>query len=101
MTTNILNSRVVQSVTRDTHITRLLIILGAIVLFFAVVKTQSFLNLRTWQSMAIQFPEFGLLALGVMLTMMTAGIDLSVVGIANMTSIGAAVLMLSLTPPDA
>ena len=101
MTTNILNSRVVQSVTRDSHITRLLIILGAIVLFFAVVKTQSFLNLRTWQSMAIQFPEVGLLALGVMLAMMTAGIDLSVVGIANMTSIGAAVLMLSLTPPDA
>ncbi len=101
MTTNILNSRVVRSITRDTHITRLLIILAAIFLFFAVVKTGSFLNLRTWQSMAIQFPEFGLLALGVMLTMMTSGIDLSLVGIANMTSIGAAVLMLSLAPPDA
>lgn len=101
MTTNILNSRAVRAVTRDTHLTRLLVMLVAIVAFFLIVRTESFLNLRTWQSMAIQFPEFGLLALGVMLTMMTAGIDLSVVGIANMTAIGAAVLMLSLAPEGA
>lgn len=101
MTSNILNSRAVRSITRDAHLTRLLVMLVAIIAFFAILKPQAFLNLRTWQSMAIQFPEFGLLALGVMLTMMTAGIDLSVVGIANMTSIGAAVLMLSLAPADA
>ena len=101
MTTNILNSRAVRSLTRDAHLTRLVAMLVVIVGFFLIVRTDSFLNLRTWQSMAIQFPEFGLLALGVMLTMMTAGIDLSVVGIANMTAIGAAVLMLSLAPAGA
>ncbi|MEA4945008.1 MAG: ABC transporter permease [Propionicimonas sp.] len=88
--------RALRAITRDTHLTRLILLLIAIFLFFTIIKTGSFLNLRTWQSMAIQFPEFGLMALGVMLTMMTGGIDLSVVGIANMTSIGAAVIMLSL-----
>jgi len=101
MTSNILTARPVRAVTRDSHLVRLLVMLVAIVTLFAIVRPESFLNLRTWQSMAIQFPEYGLLALGVMLTMMTAGIDLSVVGIANMTSIGAAVLMLSLAPEGA
>ena len=94
-------TRSLRELTRDTHITRLLIILGALVLVFALVKTEGFLNVRTWQSMAIQFPEFGLMALGVMLAMITGGIDLSVVGIANMTSIAAAVVMLSLAPAGA
>ena len=37
--------------------------------------------------MAGQFPEYGLMALGGMLCMITGGIDLSVVGTANMASI--------------
>jgi len=87
-----------KTITKDTHLTRLIAIFILIFAFFAIVKTGPFLSLRTWQAMAIQFPEFGVMALGVMLTMMTGGIDLSVVGVANMTSIGAAVLMLHLAP---
>lgn len=107
MSTNVTSARrakpseAFRAFTRDTHLTRLVIILILVFAFFAILKTGTFLNLRTWQSMAIQFPEFGLMALGVMLTMMTGGIDLSVVGIANMTSIGAAVLMLTLAPKGA
>lgn len=96
-----MNSKSLRVLTRDTHLARLVIILITLFLFFAIVKTEGFLNIRTWQSMAIQFPEFGLMALGVMLTMITGGIDLSVVGIANMTSIGAAVVMLSMVPRGA
>jgi simple sugar transport system permease protein len=101
MWANLTESKPWRAVTRDTNITRLVTILLALVLIFAIVKTEAFLNLRTWQSMAIQFPEFGLMALGVMLTMITGGIDLSVVGVANMTSIGAAVVMLSIAPRGA
>lgn len=86
---------------RDAQVYRLLLILLLITFFFGVVKPDGFLQLRTWQAMAFQFPEFGLMALGVMLTMITGGIDLSVVGIANMTSIGAAVIMLSMVPDGA
>src|SRR5690606_6587817 len=39
--------------------------------------------------------------LGVMLTMVIGGIDLSVVGIANMTAIGSALLMLQIAPAGA
>ncbi len=87
----------VELLRRDPHITRLWTILIALVLFFAIVRTGPFLSGRTWQAMAVQFPEFGLMSLGVMLTMITAGIDLSVVGIANMTGITAATIMLSMT----
>lgn len=82
----------------DPHVTRLAAVLVVLLIFFALVKSKNFFSLPTWQSMAIQFPEFGLMALGVMLTMVIGGIDLSVVGVANMTAIASATLMLSIAP---
>jgi simple sugar transport system permease protein len=99
--TTLLRSGPLRALTRDTHLTRLMVMLLVLIAFFAIFKTEGFFNLLTWQSMAIQFPEFGLMALGVMLTMVTAGIDLSVVGVANMASIGAAVVMLGMAPKGA
>lgn len=99
MTTESFLRRPLLWIGRDQHIVRLWGILAALVVFFTLVQTNSFLSLRTWQSMAVQFPEFGIMALGVMLAMITGGIDLSVVGIANMTSITAATVMLTLVPP--
>jgi simple sugar transport system permease protein len=93
--------RLTTVVRRDPHVSRLVMILAALLLLFLILKPRNFTNIATWTSMAVQFPEFGLMALGVMLTMLTGGIDLSVVGIANMTSIVAAVVMLSLVPPEA
>ncbi|EAR23668.1 ABC sugar transporter, inner membrane subunit [marine actinobacterium PHSC20C1] len=87
--------------TRDPHVTRLGVILVLLLGFFALVKTDNFFGLATWQSMAVQFPEFGLMALGVMLTMIIGGIDLSVVGVANMTAIGSATLMMTIAPEGA
>ncbi len=81
---------------RDPHVTRLVVILVSLLLLFLALKPDNFTNVATWNSMAVQFPEFGLMALGVMVTMITGGIDLSVVGIANMTSIIAATIMLTL-----
>lgn len=101
MTTNTLASRIVATGKRDSHVTRLIVLFLIIVVFFALIKPEGFTSMRTWQSMGFQFPEFGLMALGVMLAMITGGIDLSVVGIANMASISAAVLMLSMTPEGA
>ncbi|HAK45134.1 MAG TPA: sugar ABC transporter permease [Spirochaeta sp.] len=45
------------------------------------------------QSMASQFPEFGLLALAMMMAMITGGIDLSVVSISNFTGVIAALIL--------
>lgn len=53
----------------------------------------NFLSLANLNSMGSQFPEFGLLALAVLPTMISGGIDLSVVAIANLSSIVAALLL--------
>lgn len=53
---------------KDTYMTRLVLVLILLLIFFAIIKPGAFFAPRTWQSMAVQFPEFGLMALGVMLT---------------------------------
>src|SRR3546814_6181922 len=57
------------------------------------VATPNFLTFGTLNSMGFQFPEFGLLALAVLPTMISGGIDLSVVAIANLAAIVAAVVL--------
>lgn len=85
---------------KDSYMARLVIVFLLLLIFFAAVRPGPFFAVRTWQSMAVQFPEFGLMSLGVMFTMFTAGIDLSVVAIANVTGICAALtLRATLTGP--
>ncbi|MCG6567826.1 ABC transporter permease [Tessaracoccus sp. ZS01] len=100
-TATVSTSRRRARVTRDAHLIRLFGILIALTAFFLIVKTDAFISVGTWQSMGVQFPEYGLMALGVMLTMITGGIDLSSVGIANMTAIAAASIMLTMAPAGA
>lgn len=85
--------------TRDVHITRLLVIMIAwlLILFITVPK---FFRVITFQTMFSQFPEYGLMALGVMLTMITGGIDLSVVGVANFTGITMGMLLKIMVTAD-
>lgn len=78
---------------RDPYVTRLLVLLAVLMVFFAAVRPSQFFGLRTWSSMAAQFPEFGIMALGVMITMFTAGIDLSMVSVANLTGICTAIML--------
>ena len=71
----------------------------AIVIFvgMALLSPDRFLSVQNLTSMAFQFPEFAILALAMTVTMLTGGIDLSVVGIANMTAIIAAMILTSVT----
>jgi len=52
-----------------------------------------FLTIRNYQSMFSQIPEFGFLAIAMMLAMLTGGIDLSVVATANLAGIAAALFL--------
>jgi len=61
----------------------------------SVFLPDKFLRLANFQSMASQFPEYGLLALGIMLAMITGGIDLSVVSIANLSGVAGAMVLAS------
>lgn len=53
----------------------------------AIFLPNRFLTLINFRSMALQFPEYGLLALGIMLAMLTGGIDLSLVSIVSLSGV--------------
>lgn len=85
---------------RDVHISRLTLLMLAWLIFMAATKFGKFFTSVSLQTMLSQFPEFGLMALGVMLCMVTGGIDLSVVGVANFTSISMGILLKRMAAPD-
>lgn len=85
---------------RDRHISRLILMMVAWAVFMAITRFDKFYTLINFQTMASQFPEFGLMALGIMVCMITGGIDLSTVGVANLTSILMAMLMKSMVDAE-
>jgi simple sugar transport system permease protein len=85
-------------INRDPNLTRLFIILLLVYITMASLSPRVFLSFDGLSSMAFQFPEFGILALAMMITMISGGIDLSIVGIANLTSIIAAMIMVNFIP---
>ena len=78
---------------KDRHIARLVIMMVLWLAFMAITRFSKFYSIANFQTIAGKFPEFGLMSLGAMLCMITGGIDLSSVGIANMTSILMALFM--------
>ena len=77
---------------------RLAIITFAVFALMAFLSPDRFLSEGNLISMAFQFPEFAILALAMTLTMMTGGIDLSVVGVANLSAVVAATVLASVVP---
>ena len=78
------------------EVCRLLVITVLWLLFMSVTQAKKFYTGANFNTMAGQFPEYGLMALGGMLCMITGGIDLSVVGTANITSILSVMLLTGL-----
>ncbi|MFM7175157.1 MAG: ABC transporter permease [Caldilinea sp.] len=89
--------RPVWSLAGDSQPLRLLAITLLIFVGFSLVLGDKFFSIRNLQSMAVQFPEFGILAFAIMITMLTGGIDLSIVGTANLSAIAAALLLTRLS----
>lgn len=59
-----------------------------------------FLTIRNFQSISSQIPEFGFLAIAMMLAMLTGGIDLSVISTANLAGIAAALILTKFSIPQ-
>jgi simple sugar transport system permease protein len=72
---------------------RLAIIAVAVFALMAALSPDRFLSAQNLTSMAFQFPEFAILALAMTIAMMTGGIDLSVVGVANLSAVVAATIL--------
>jgi simple sugar transport system permease protein len=65
----------------------LIIALAGIIILMGSLTGTSFFKSNNIQTMAFQMPELGILSLAMMITMLTAGINLSIIASANLTSI--------------
>ncbi|MGH3584451.1 MAG: ABC transporter permease, partial [Mycobacterium sp.] len=66
---------------------RMLVLLVVAFVFFATLRPSIFLSSLNLQNLALAAPEIGVLAIAMMLAMLTGGIDLSLVNIANLSAI--------------
>lgn len=81
-------------------VTRMLVILLAAFAFFTVLQPAVFLNPVNLQNISIASPEIGVIAIAMMLAMLTGGIDLSLIAIANMSAITITTLYSTLAAED-
>lgn len=81
-------------VMKDRNFMRLLIVFVAVFAICSLLQGTKFLNLDNFSSMFKQFPEYGLLAIGIGMALLIGGIDLSAVYLANLSSIVAGLFVL-------
>lgn len=72
---------------KNSNLFQLLFITTLIFITMSVLNPEKFLRYYNFDSIAFSFPELGLLSVAMMVAMLTGGIDLSVVGIANFAAV--------------
>jgi simple sugar transport system permease protein len=82
----------------DKNVVRLFFVFIGVFILMGALKPKLFLQSGNFISMATQFPEYGIMAIGVSLTMIAGGIDLAVVSTANLSAIIAAKYLLAAVP---
>lgn len=88
-----MNTRTLTRSKMDGTTKRLLVILLFFLVVACVTKPANFMNLGNFQSIGKQLAEYGLMTLGVGVCMISGGIDLSVVYIANLCGIVGGMIM--------
>ena len=81
----------------DENSRRLIIILVVLLFITGITKSSQFLNVGNVQSIGKQLTEYGLMSLGMGICMLSGGIDLSTVYIANLCGISAGLIIQSNT----
>lgn len=79
----------------DENVRRLIFILVVLVIVTGATKTTDFMNLGNIQSIGKQLTEYGLMSLGMGICMISGGIDLSTVYVANLSGICAGLIIQS------
>ena len=75
------------------------VMLGVFLLMW-IMNGGEFFRSANFQSMAFQLPELGILSLAMMVTILTAGINLSIIASANISGIVAAIILTQLIKPE-
>ena len=78
----------------------LLILMVVVMLFFTATKAGTFWKLGTWKGIVMQFPEFGVMAVGVLFCFIIGCIDMSFVMLGNFATIMGVSYILAHTTPD-
>jgi len=71
-----------------------------LLIMMAILAPGSYFTTKNLKSILFQFPEYGILAFGMMFAMISGGIDLSLVGIMNLSGLTAAKIMILLAPKE-
>lgn len=82
----------------NSDFSRMLIILVVLLVFAGVTRGSAFMSVLNFQTIGKQLTEYGLMAIGLAMAMITGGIDLSTVYIANLSGAVAALVMASVAP---
>lgn len=85
-------------VNQDDNIVQLLVITALVFALMSALNPEKFLRYYNFESISFTFPELGLLSIAMMVAMLTGGIDLSVVGVANLAAVLAGTLFHHLAP---
>lgn len=72
---------------KNNNITQLILMTVIIFVAMSLLNPDKFLRYYNFESITYIFPELGLLSIAMMIAMLTGGIDLSVVGVANLSGI--------------
>jgi simple sugar transport system permease protein len=83
---------------RDDNIIQLLLITIVVFVVMAALSPEKFLRFYNFESISFVFPELGLLSIAILVAMLTGGIDLSIIGVANLAGVLAGVLFHLLAP---
>jgi simple sugar transport system permease protein len=83
---------------RNRDLMALTMVLLVVLLVMLLLSPDRFLKPNNLRSMAFQLPEIGILTLAMMVAMLHGGINLAVVGTANLTAIMTALLIHAITP---
>ncbi|HBL40575.1 MAG TPA: ABC transporter permease [Ruminococcaceae bacterium] len=95
-----LNSTMKQKNSVIRQILTILILMLLVIVAMAILSPDTYFTPKNAKSMIFQFPEFGILSFGMMLCMIGGGIDISLVGIMNLSGMTAALVMLALIPNE-
>jgi simple sugar transport system permease protein len=79
----------------DRKVTQLMAITAVTFIIFSVISRDIFFSSANFTSMAYQIPEIAILSIAVMLSMLTGGIDRSIVAVSNAAALVAAWIMTS------
>lgn len=96
-----LRARLHSALPDDPQFLRLLLIVVLLFVAFTLARPRVFPTLQNAQSMARQSSELAILTLAILLTMLSGGIDLSIVSTANLSGIVAAFTLTALVPAGA